>query len=410
MVLYSYGTDIFILREGRSRRVRADNPLGVLNALLDENTMEDLDPGFSSPGAVGFFGYGLRHFFERLPNRASGDLGLPDMYFAFYDRVLCLDHRSQSLELVEIQPRIATGKHPTEPQQGIMSKPMQVATLTPGLTSNFTEGSYLEAIKKAKQYIVAGDIFQVNLSQRFHISTGFSPLEIYWNLERLNPSPYSCLIKFGNYAIISSSPELFLLRQGKQILTRPIKGTRPRGNTPEQDKLLKKELYLSPKDNAELAMIVDLERNDLGKVCEYGSVKVISASKVETYSTLHHLVATIEGKLREGINNIDVLRATFPGGSVTGAPKIRAMQIIDELEPTQRSVYTGAIGLIKFDGDMFLSMAIRILLLQGRDAFFQTGGAIVADSDPRAEYQETLVKAKGMIAALDPGIPISLPY
>ena len=258
---------------------------------------------------------------------------------------------------------------------------------------------------RAREYIAAGDIYQVNLSQRFHTRCALDPLEIYTRLRASSPAPYSALLGMGARSVVSSSPELFLHSDGRRVVTRPIKGTRPRGATPGEDDRLRTELMASPKDDAELAMIVDLERNDLGRVCEYGSVRVATAKELETHPTIHHLVATVEGRLRRGAGPVDLLRATFPGGSVTGAPKIRAMEIIDELEPTRRAAYTGAIGWIGFDGRVGLSVAIRIVEKHGEDLWFQTGGAIVADSEPEREFDETLVKATGIIRALGIDLP-----
>jgi para-aminobenzoate synthetase component 1 len=246
----------------------------------------------------------------------------------------------------------------------------------------------------------------VNLSQRFHTRSPLTPQELYERLRASSPAPYSALLEMGSRAVISSSPELFLQTEGRRVVTRPIKGTRRRGRSSEEDERLRAELLASPKDDAELAMIVDLERNDLGKVCEAGSVVVSDAKSLETHPTVHHLAATVEGKLKPGAGAVDLLRATFPGGSVTGAPKIRAMEIIDELEPTRRAAYTGAIGRIGFDGRVALSVAIRIIEKHGEDVWFQTGGGLVADSDPAREYDETLVKASGIVRALGIDLPV----
>jgi para-aminobenzoate synthetase component 1 len=273
--------------------------------------------------------------------------------------------------------------------------------------SNFTREEYLAAVRKALDYIAAGDIFQVNLSQRFTTGgiagpvTPPDPLTLYERLKSRSPAPYSAFLKWKDMAILSSSPELFYATRGRRIVTRPIKGTRPRGASPDDDARLARELAASPKDRAELTMIVDLERNDLGRVCEYGSVRVIEPGAVETFAQVHHLVATVEGRLREGEGPIDVVRAVFPGGSITGAPKIRAMQIIDELEPTRRGVYTGAIGYFGRGGASALNIAIRTLLVESERVHYQVGGGIVADSDPEAEYNETLHKGLGIRLALE---------
>jgi para-aminobenzoate synthetase component 1 len=252
-----------------------------------------------------------------------------------------------------------------------------------------------------KEYIAAGDVYQVNLSQRFEMQTADEPFAIYERLRKLSPAPFGAYIEAGNFQILSSSPELLLrLDERGHALTRPIKGTRPRGKTPAEDQRLAAELFASEKDHAELLMIVDLERNDLGRVCRYGSIEVKERHRIESHPTVHHLVATIVGRLRENADVFDCLRSMLPGGSITGAPKIRAMQLIDELEPCRRHVYTGSLGYLGFDGTCDLNIAIRTILCRAGRASYHVGGGIVADSDPEAEYQETLAKGRAMRAAL----------
>jgi para-aminobenzoate synthetase component 1 len=276
--------------------------------------------------------------------------------------------------------------------------------------SNFTRAEYLAAVQRAKDYIAQGDVYQINLSQRFE-STADTPLDtdaqnaLYLRLRESNPAPFAAFLDIGDAAILSSSPECFLDITDRTVRTFPIKGTRRRGVTPAEDACLAAELLASRKDNAELVMIVDLERNDLGRVCEYGSVCVPELARVESYATVHHLVATVEGKLRPHISHLDCVRACFPGGSITGTPKIHAMEIIDELEPHTRGVYTGAIGMIGLpDAEgrqrTALNIAIRTMTVTGNRVLFHSGGGIVADSQPEAEYDETLHKARGMMEAL----------
>jgi para-aminobenzoate synthetase component 1 len=253
------------------------------------------------------------------------------------------------------------------------------------------------------EYIAAGDVFQVNLSQRFTAVGRTDPLELYLRLKQVSPAPFAAYLHWQDLAVVSASPESFFQTRGDTVVTRPIKGTRPRGSSPDEDGRLAADLLASPKDRAELTMIVDLERNDLGRVCEYGSVVVRDPLTIESFAQVHHLVATIEGRVRAGIGPVDVIRAIFPGGSITGAPKIRAMEIIDELEPNRRGLYTGAIGYLSRGGSSGFNIAIRTILVEGDRASFQVGGGIVADSDPEAEYEETLAKGRGMLAALDPG-------
>jgi para-aminobenzoate synthetase component 1 len=275
---------------------------------------------------------------------------------------------------------------------------------TKKLKSNFSKSDYIKTIEKAKRYIRKGDIYQVNISQRFETEIDSSPENLYLRLRSVSPAPFASYLGFGDISVMSSSPERFLLKRGGYIETRPIKGTRPRGTSAASDLLLEHELKKSVKDNAEHIMIVDLERNDLGRICDYGTVLPSESAVVEKYSNVSHLVSTVKGKLRREVDPIDCFLAAFPGGSITGAPKVRSMEIIEELENVKRSIYTGAIGYISFDGNMDTSIAIRTLVAKNNKAYFSVGGGIVADSDPESEYQETLDKAAGIFQALG-GIP-----
>jgi para-aminobenzoate synthetase component 1 len=333
--------------------------------------------------AIGYFGYDLKNLIEKLPANAEDDLRLPDCWFGFYDNVLQFDHQEQRLSEVGTSRRLVRPTCYLPP-----------TTYHSPLHSNFTRDQYCAAIRRAKDYISAGDIYQVNLSQRFQCGITASPLELYHTLRIANPAPYSAYFDIGDAQILSSSPECFLRMKGREIITRPIKGTLPRQRNPD-------DLFRSPKDNAELLMITDLERNDIGKVCEFGSVHVPDLVRVETYATVHHLVATVAGKLRPDVSHVQALRACFPGGSITGAPKIRAMEIIDELEPHARGVYCGAIGYFGHDGTSHFNIAIRTIVHQSGRLTFHAGGGIVADSEPDAEYDETLAKAEGILRALD---------
>jgi para-aminobenzoate synthetase component 1 len=319
--------------------------------------------------AIGYFGYDLKNSIERLPATATDDLGLPDCWFGFYDEPLVFP---------------AEAAHPAA-----LPRPAAAPYRT-----NFTRDAYRQAVLRAKDYIAAGDIYQVNLSQRFQCDVVATPVEVYLALRAANPAPYCAYLDTGEAQILSSSPECFLKINDRQVITRPIKGTRPRSADPA-------ELLASPKDNAELLMIVDLERNDLGRVCEFGSVHVPELARVESYATVHHLVATVAGQLRSDVSHLDCVRACFPGGSITGAPKIRAMEIIDQLEPHARGVYTGAIGYFAPDGTSQFNIAIRTVVQQQSRLTFHAGGGIVADSDPDAEYDETLAKAQGIFNAIE---------
>jgi para-aminobenzoate synthetase component 1 len=271
------------------------------------------------------------------------------------------------------------------------------------VTCNFRREDYLKAVLTAKEYIAAGDIYQVNLSQKFSARVHTSAFHMYRAVRALNPAPFAAFLDCGDAAIISSSPERFLRISDRRVETRPIKGTRPRGRDRAADERLKAELLNSAKDRAELVMIVDLERNDLGRVCEYGSISVPELITLESYATVFHLVSTITGRLKADKDHLDCIRAAFPGGSITGAPKIRAMEIINELEPDQRGIYTGSMGYLGFNRQTDLNILIRTMLYRNGTVHFQVGGGIVADSDPVMEYEETLHKGKALLAALGCG-------
>jgi len=353
-------------------------------------------------GAVGYFSYDLCHFIERLPSTAIDDIDVPDLYLGFYDNIVAIDHIKNKTYRIHLgisedyRLPIADCYVPFTDYQLPITDYQK-------LESNFLKEAYISAINTAKEYIRQGDIYQVNLSQRFSTGLAIHAFELYKRLREINPAPFASYLDFEGVKIISASPERFLKIDVKNryIETRPIKGTRPRANTPVGDERLKRELIGSAKDRAEHIMIVDLERNDLGRVCEYGSIKWPETMALEKYSTVFHLVSTVSGTLKKDVDAVDCLVNCFPGGSITGAPKIRSMEIIDELEPTKRAVYTGAVGYIGFNGNMDTNIAIRTFINKEDKLYFQVGGGIVADSDPEAEYQETLDKAKALINAID---------
>jgi len=394
-VLIAHGDRLALWREGRERTFRGD-PFDAVEELLAEQRLENPD-GLPLPcGAVGAFGYDLGQHLERLPHRAENDLDFPDLVLGFYDDVTCLDAADGTAWRVSCTA--PARNRAIEP--GLYREAFGGGTSAARKGATFTREEYLAAVARILEYIAAGDVYQVNLSQRFHARSEAGAFEIYRRLRAASPAPYAAFLSFGRRSLLSASPEQYLELRDRRLVTRPIKGTRRRGATPGEDARLAQELLSSPKDDAELAMIIDLERNDLGRVCEPGSITVPTPKVLETHPTVHHLSATVEGRLRGDLGAVDVLRAAFPGGSITGAPKIRAMEIIDELEPTRRAFYTGAIGALGFDGSMNLSIAIRTLLADGPDYYYQAGGGIVADSDPAAEHQETLTKAAAMAKAL----------
>ncbi len=366
-------------------------------ALSDELTARRNSSAESFPigAAIGYFGYDLRNYLERLPVNATDDVGLPRCWFGFYDNLLVFDHAAH--RVFEIGHDDGTRRAIKRPQTEIPARHHSGRRLR----SNFTRDSYRSGILRARQYIEAGDVYQVNLSQRFQCEVNASATDVYRALREATPAPYGAYLDIGQAQILSASPECFLNIRHRHVVTRPIKGTRPRGVTPQDDARIASELLVSPKDNAELVMITDLERNDLGRVCQFGSVRVSELVRIETFATVHHLVSTIEGILRDAVSHVDCVRACFPGGSVTGAPKIRAMEIIDELEPHARGVYTGAIGYLGFNGLTHLNIAIRTVVYQDGRLTFHSGSGIVADSEPDAEYDETLVKARGILNAID---------
>ena len=266
--------------------------------------------------------------------------------------------------------------------------------------SNLTHSKYINSIKKIKDYIASGDVYQINFAQRIQCKGHFSPENIYLKLRKVNPAPYSGFIDTGNFRLLSNSPELFFKKEGRKVSTRPMKGTRPRGKNKKQDDVYKKQLMNSEKDKAELIMIVDLERNDLGKICKYGTVKVKKIKILEKYSTVFQTTSLVEGILKNGITQMDMIKALFPGGSITGAPKIRAMEIIEELEPNKRAFYTGNMGYIGFNGNMEFNILIRTILMKNNSIFYPVGGGIIWDSIPEKEYEETLTKARALFLTL----------
>lgn len=357
-------------------------------------------------GLIGYLGYDLAPLIERLPRKAPRDSRFPDLRLALYDTAVIVDHKSGGVDLWAFdllgEGKAATARRAEHWQAAIAVEPKAPGRSVPGkIRGQFTREGYVAAVDRALEYVKAGDIFQVNISQRFESVGKPVPLDLYLRAKRLCPAPFGAFLAWDDLAVVSASPEWFYQTRGDRIVTRPIKGTRPRGGTPEEDARMLAELAASPKDRAELTMIIDLERNDLGRICQYGSIKVVEAMAVESFAQVHHLVATIQGRLWPKTTPVEVVQAVFPGGSITGAPKIRAMEIIDELEPTRRSVYTGAIGYFSQGGVSAFNIAIRTLLVEGERVSFQVGGGIVADSDPLAEYHETLHKGRGLREVLE---------
>lgn len=414
LVLKTYGRYIVLEEEGRTRCFTA-NPFEVLRQYLKRFGLERADLAIPFlGGAVGFFSYDLGRMVESLPDRTKDDLGTPDIYLGFYQAFIAIDHAENRAFLVSsglpLQGETATEKALNDllslrkklQQKLTLPDPWSEAEITAqDIQAFFSPEAYGEAVERIRDYITAGDIYQANMTQRFDAPLRMQPYQLYRRLRQVNPAPFAAYLDCGHgLRVLSSSPERFLLLEDKKVETRPIKGTRPRGKTPEEDNAYAAELLSSEKDLAELVMIIDLERNDLGRVCAYGTVRVPELLSLEKYATVFHLVSTVCGQLAPGKDIVDLLKATFPGGSITGAPKIRAMEIIEELEPFRRGVYTGSIGYIGFDGRADLNIAIRTFINKGDKLHLQVGGGIVYDSDPRLEYEETLHKAKALLRSL----------
>jgi para-aminobenzoate synthetase component 1 len=384
------------------------DPFDVLRQLINEYAMvfDDL----SIPVAAGLFGYlsyDLKDFIEELPRTSVDDHGLPHLCFfapsaiiihdKFKNRTrLCVVDRvnlnnekiSDSIEIIE---DLLTDNSP---------KDENFVGRTTGLKSSFSQPAYIEAVKKIKDYIVSGDIYQVNLSQRFETDFSGNAFSMFKELYQIAPGPFYAYINAGDHQIVSTSPERFLKRSKENVETRPIKGTRPRGKNISEDRMFSEDLLKSRKDDAELSMIVDLMRNDLGRVCRGGSVKVTDHKRLEAYHNVFHLVSVVKGRLQTGTDSIDLIKATFPGGSITGCPRIRSMEIIDELEPVRRHVYTGSIGYISFHDTLDLSIAIRTATIFQNRMIFSVGGGVVFDSDPADEFEETLHKGRSLMGVL----------
>ncbi|MCK4342276.1 MAG: anthranilate synthase component I family protein, partial [Phycisphaerae bacterium] len=361
-------------------------------------------PWSLSPGWVGYVGFEMARQLERLPATRHEDLGMPLLRMALFDRGIVLDHHARRAFAVHA-PAVAPSlrQHLRVAQRWIAAASAcanETASANPSLRHEISQLDHEYAIARALDYIAAGDIYQVNLAQRLRIEGLNNPFLTYAAIRRSNPAPYAALLRWAGGAVASFSPELFLRLRGDEVLTCPIKGTRPRTGNPAEDEMRRRELLASEKEAAELAMIIDLHRNDLGKVCRYGSVRVAHPRRVEAHPTVFHTVADVVGRLRPEYDGLDLLRACFPAGSISGVPKIRAMQIIDELEPVARGVYTGAVGVLGLDGQMTFNVAIRTLQMRGPSATLYVGGGIVADSEPTAEYEETLAKARGILAGM----------
>ena len=425
-LVFSGGPGRYTLETTHGTTQHRGDPLPALFGLLGPCLVPRSDslPPFVG-GAVGYLSYDVVRHYEALPSLATRDLPLPDLEFLFFDLVVVIDHLTRLLHMIftPAPERLLSESHDAlylegttrlAELDGLLSAPCAKATpsgspiVASSMEGTHSERDYVERVQQCQAFIEAGDIYQANLAQRF--SVAFNPAEdpalytagqgLYRRLRSVNPSPFAGLFVTDNLALVSSSPERLVQVSGNRVTARPIAGTRPRGRTAAEDHALMDNLRLDAKERAEHVMLVDLARNDLGRVCEYGSVHVEEFMTIEQYSHVAHLVSEVGGTLKPACSTPDLIRSVFPGGTITGAPKIRCMEIIEELEPVRRGPYTGSLGYVSWTGDVDFNILIRTMALTQQRAYLQVGAGIVADSDPRREYQETLYKAQALFEAL----------
>jgi len=417
LVFQSKGFKIEIIKEDK-KIVLYENPLLYLRKLFDNFKIIPIEglPRFFG-GGVGYFGYDLVRFIEKLSKKAIDDLDIPDCLLIFAGTILVFDHLTHQLWIIaniplnKVSAEVAYEQAVSKIQRVISKikkssrseefKKRSKVDSNLLLKSNITREKFVQKVKRAKEYILAGDVFQVVLSQRLSRKVKVHPFEIYRSLRSLNPSPYMYYLNYGEIQVVGASPEPLVRLTGELVESKPIAGTRPRGKNEIEDTELEKEMLNDEKEKAEHTMLVDLARNDLGRICCPGTVRVSDFMKVEKFSHVMHLVSEVEGKIQPNKNAFDVLEACFPAGTVSGAPKVRAMEIIDELEPHCRGPYAGAVGYIGFNGNMDTCITIRTIIFKGNQAYVQAGAGIVADSIPEREYKETLNKSKAMLEAID---------
>ncbi len=411
------GDDI-IIQEGDTvtRHKHGGDPLQYLKNIMQQYRPVAIDglPRFYG-GAVGFFAYDMVRYFERLPSHVTDDLQTDDAVFLFTDTMIIFDNIRHTIKVVacafidedrDLKAIYDEKVRHIDAMVELINAPVSQATYNhpkgsvEPLRSNMTPDAFKSMVKEAKEYIRSGDAIQVVLSQRFEKDNGSDPIDLYRALRYINPSPYLFFLKLEDFILIGSSPEVMVRLEEKQVELRPIAGTKPRGKTEQEDRALAAELLEDPKEKAEHIMLVDLGRNDLGRIARIGTVQVNQLMIVERYSHVMHLVSNIQAQLSEGKDCFDVLKATFPAGTLSGAPKIRAMEIIDELETVRRGAYGGAVGYFSYTGNMDFCITIRTMVVTGGKIFIQVGAGIVADSDPAMEYEETLNKAGGMVQAI----------
>lgn len=416
MVFKSKGKNIEIIKGKKTEKfITKTDPIDELKKILSQFKFVKLKelPRFCG-GLVGYLGYDMVRFFEKLPDKNPDDLKMPDSVFLLTDTILIFDHAQHTLKIIsnahcQGNPSYAYQEAITKikriekelKKDTPSSKNKKYNTASLGVTSNFKKDDFKKAVLKAKEYIARGDIIQTVLSQRFKIPLKNEPIEVYRALRSINPSPYMYYLKLKDFYIIGSSPEVFVRCEDGVVSVRPIAGTRKRGKSEKEDAALIKNLLNDAKERAEHIMLVDLGRNDIGRVCQSGSVKLNQLMTIEKYSHVLHIVSEVKGLLRKDKNIFDLIRATFPAGTVSGAPKIRAMEIIDELEPAKRGPYAGAVGYFSFSGNLDSCITIRTILVKNKLAYIQAGAGLVADSVPEKEYEETINKAQAMFRAVE---------
>ncbi|PEQ01764.1 aminodeoxychorismate synthase component I [Bacillus toyonensis] len=399
-VIQGKGETLHISESGKET-IKRGNPLDLMQEYM-EKWKTDYNPEYPTfqGGAIGYFSYDCIRYIEKLPSLAEDDLNIPDIFFLLFDDVFVYDQKEKVLWIIthyvdkhaEAEERLHEWKNLWAAEVPEVTMPFERPEKKNEAVA-FTEEGFMKAVERIQEYIGNGDVFQVNLSTRQERTLQTHPLEIYTSLRKINPSPYMGYLELGDFQIVSASPELLIKKQGQEVSTRPIAGTRSRGANEQEDEELARELIENEKERAEHVMLVDLERNDLGRVCKYGTVEVDEFMVIEKYSHVMHIVSNVRGEVEEDKDAFDLVKAVFPGGTITGAPKIRTMEIIEELEPVRRGIYTGSIGWIGYSGDTELNIVIRTLLAKDGQAHVQAGAGIVIDSNPKNEYKESLKKA-----------------
>jgi|694.fasta_scaffold00199_24 anthranilate synthase component 1 len=420
MRFVAYRDQVELHRDGDCKQWTAADPLAELEQLIGQRSVAPVDglPPFAG-GAIGYAGYDVVRYVEHLPNAPKDDRGLPDLDFSFYDSLVVFDHVSKTTVVLSVvDPKQFTSTEEAY-QSGLdridqlihtMAQPLPTETPQeielggiPKLQgkSNFTPAAFEEAVKKCSEYILSGDIFQVVISQRWEVDFDGDPFEVYRSLRVINPSPFMFFLQTPETTLVGASPEVMCRVVDGVVTVRPLAGTRPRGITPEEDKRLADELLADPKERAEHVMLVDLGRNDVGRVARFGSVQLSDVMVIERYSHVMHISSNVDGHLRAGLTAMDALKTCLPAGTVSGAPKVRAMEIIDEIEPTRRGPYAGAVGYLDYRGNMDTCIALRTMVICGKKIYIQAGAGLVADSDPAAEFQETCNKSRAMLRAIE---------